>query len=454
MSDAIHPVVVPKWGLSMTEGTLTEWNIKTGASVQPGDIIAQIETDKIVNELEVHEGGILRRQLVVEGETIPVGGLLGVVAAAEVPEEAIDAFVRNFAGGDTEGLPVGDPRDSASSEFPGETMVFGSGHGRPSLRGTAIPADLVLAEGVNNPTNANATHLARQLSNRWRIDLTKIEGSGRRGRISRTDVRKGVSAAGGWLGEYPVSPAQNVSENVEHYHTPVKTFASSGAWEEIPLSNRRRVIARRLSQAKRDAPHFRVSVDVQVDELMKLREQTNRDNSECRVTLNDMLIKAVAVALVRLPVLNVQYDGEVLRQFVDVDIAVAVALDDGLITPIVRQANRKSLAEISRVNVDLIARAKSGKLRPEEIEGGTFTVSNLGMFGVSAFDAIINPPQVAILSVGAVTKKRMFVGDEEIVAMVMKTTLSSDHRIVDGVLSARFMQLLKQIIEQPVQYLN
>ena len=485
----IHAIVMPKWGLSMAEGALSQWNVDIGVIVQAGDVIADIETEKIINELAAHVNGTLRRQLVLEGETALVGELLGVIANEEVSEEAIDTFVCNYGRSDSSAA-----KSVASAAPPliteptmASTERSAASTGVAAIR---VPDALLLADGASSPDGLHATHLARKFADKWRIDLSSIAGTGRRNRISKSDVQRAIAAAGGAVAAVAATSAGDVratpmakrlatqldvnladvvgtgaqgritkhdviaASNPVVLAAPSSLVATSSVGVEVPLSSTRRLIARRLSESKQTIPHFRIAIDILIDELLALRTQLNYDGREQHVSVNDMLVKAAAAALVQIPEVNAQYSGGVLKQFGDADIAIAVALGDGLITPIVRAANRKDFSELSCETAALIARAKDGLLRLDEIEGGTFTLSNLGMFGVSAFDAIINQPQVAILAVGAAEKKRIFVEDEEIIGFIMRATLSCDHRIVDGALGAKFMQSLKQIIEQPGRLLT
>jgi pyruvate dehydrogenase E2 component (dihydrolipoamide acetyltransferase) len=281
-----------------------------------------------------------------------------------------------------------------------------------------------------------ATPVARRLARELDINLLDCRASGTRGRVCKADVEARAAQPAKASVVRPVRDEQTVPE-------------SAAAFEELPLSGMRKTIAARLQQSKQTAPHFRVQVDVEMDALLALRRGINDSNTRAKVSVNDFIIKACACTLLKVPAVNVQFDGETVRRFSDADIAVAVALDEGLITPIVRQANRKGLIAISGEVRELATRAKLGKLQAQEFQGGTFTVSNLGMFGIKQFDAIINPPQGAILAVGAGEPRPVLRDGEWQTGTVMSLSLSSDHRIIDGAVAARFMSALKRYLEQP-----
>lgn len=463
---SIEPLVMPRWGLSMEEGTLTQWLVKEGDEIKEGDLVAEIETSKIANELESHLSGKLRRLVADEGDTLPSGDLLAVVAAEDVGDEEIEKFIKGFspdpelaekigdvedegaddsdaerADGKESGAPAEErgagktaakksPREksarekSAGKQPPGKKPSDGSGEGES---GSAARDDGDTADGIP------ATHFARRLAEKHGIDLTGIEGTDRRGRICVDDVYRAAEKAGRSLP--PRAPRRARGD-------------AGGGVTEIRPTAMRKTIARRLAASKREAPHYRVVSEMRMDAALALLDSYRED--ELRVTLNDYLVKAVAAALMQSPGVNVQFDGEVLRRYDDADIAVAVALDDGLITPVVRAANRKSLTEIATETADLGRRARERRLREAEIEGGTFTISNLGMFEVTQFDAVINPPSSAILAVGRATPRPVVDAGGAIVAATVATmTLSSDHRVIDGAVAARFLTQLKRIVENP-----
>ena len=431
MSERISPIVMPKLGLSMTEGMVAQWHVETGTRVSPGDVIADIETSKITYALEAHIHGIIRQLLAEEELELPVGALIGVIAEETVASTDIDEFIAGYVPADSENMEVtGDIDDDFDQPRLEDEEI--TTQDRSEAGPAAVPAD---EADYEDDSAVSATHLARKLARKHAIDLRKVTGTGRNGRISKKDIERSLEAAG----------VIAVQEQIRASAAPKK----SGGYREIPLTSMRRAIGSRLGASKRDAPHFRLTVEANIDPLLQLRAGMNQDSSEVRISVNDLLIKAVALALVRVPDVNIQFDGDTIRRFDDADVAVAVALDNGLVTPIVRAADKKSVIEISSEMGMLEERAKAGSLLPDEYRGGTFTLSNLGMYGIKAFDAIINPPQGAILAVGAGEKRRVYLGEEEIVATMMTATVSCDHRVIDGATGARFMQALKQVIEHP-----
>ncbi len=411
MDNSIQAIVMPKLGLSMTEGMVVKWRVETGARVAPGDVIAEIETSKLTSELEAHGAGVIRGELAPLEVDLPVGALLCVLAGEAATEQQIDEFISGFVPAESDGVEADDGRMPAADTSPDQPEVKPDDAGVP------------------------ATPMARRLAAAAGLNLAGVTPTGSRGRVTRTDVENAIAARS------PEAPADSTTE------------AAGEGYDEVPLTPMRRAIARRLTESKQTAPHFRLLVDVNIDAALKLRADLNRDRESGKISITDLLVKAVAVALIKTPAVNSQLDGKVIRRYHDAHVAVAVALDDGLLTPVVRTADKKSIVDISREITELSERARSGSLTPPEYEGGTFTLSNLGMFGIKSFDAIINPPQAAILAVGAAEKRRIFSADGEIVATLLTATLSCDHRIIDGATGARFLQVFRELVEQPYQLL-
>jgi pyruvate dehydrogenase E2 component (dihydrolipoamide acetyltransferase) len=408
MSDArIRPVTMPKWGIEMQEGTVTAWQFELGGQVVKGDALLDVETEKIVNSVESPAGGILRRILAAAGDTQPVGALIAVLSEPEVPEADIDAFVRDFKAFD------------ASFEATGVSAA--------QAPAPAAPAASAEAEGVDS--EARVSPIARRLAEKLGIDLARVAGTGRNGRISKEDVEA-----------YAARVA--VATAVEAPSAGAAIAAEPARRER--LTSMRATIARRLSESKRDIPHYRLVTDLGMDALARQRASLLAAGQ--RVSINDLLLHAVAQALLKHPRLNAQFTGEELLQFSTVDLAVAVATPGGLVTPIIRNAASMTIAQLTVAARELAERARAGKLTREEITGGTFTVSSLGMFGVRQFDAIINPPQVAILAVGAMEERPLVRDGALAVGHLATVTLSSDHRVVDGADAAGFLATLRDIV--------
>jgi len=495
MSNNIQAIVMPKLGLSMTEGIVAQWHVSVGTKVSPGDVIAEIETSKITNELEIHSAGVIRGELAEVGIELPVGTLLGVLADESVTNDDIEVFIADFVPENVDSIEV-EYDVGADNEIQAKLANQAGNSKRvvesPSTIDISIPESL---KGGDDDSSIPATHLARKLANRFDINLNHITGSGRRGRISKKDIERAVQVAGGNL-SVNTKIASSAKSNIDDSHIPAtpiarrmakqaginlvsvtptgsrgrvtksdvenamgaststsvkqaKLIVPTGSYEEIPLSSMRRIIAGRLSESKQNAPHFRLTIEANIDQMLKLRADLNQEMESGKISLNDLLIKAVAETLIKQPDVNIQFDGNVIRRFADADVAVAVALDEGLVTPIVRAANRKTIFEISEEIGELVTRAKTGSLSPDEFEGGTCTLSNLGMFGLKSFDAIINPPQAAILAIGAGEKRSIIVDNKQAIATMMTINMSADHRVIDGALGARFLKMLKHLLEHP-----
>src|SRR6266571_1747981 len=413
----ISRVVLAKLSPTMEEGTIVKWSKKEGDAVKVGDVLAEIETDKANMEMEALAPGVLRKILVPAGGKAPVGALIGVVAD---PKEDISAVL---AQAPAVGAPVVAPVPSPA----------------PSRGPAPAAAPLAVPPGDGR---VKASPLARTMAERQNIPLAEVPGTGPGGRIVKRDI-EGYAAAPPGARAAPPAHAPGPAP------APVVPFPSVVPGQELPLSSMRKTIARRLAESKFSAPHFYVTVDVDMGAAVALREQLlNGEN--VKVSFNDLVLKACAKALPRFPMVNASWGGDKITTHGEVHLGGAVSIAEGLITPVVRHADRKSVLEISREVKDLAGRAREKKLRPEEFMGSTFTVSNLGMFEVSEFTAIINPPEAAILAVGSVSKVPVAVDDEVAVGHRMKLTLSSDHRVVDGALAAQFLQEVRRLLENPV----
>ena len=418
-------ILMPALSPTMTEGTLTRWLKQEGENVRAGDVIAEIETDKATMEVEAVDEGVLGKILVADGtEGVKVNEPIAILVdqGEAVPSAAPAA----------KPAPVA-PKQEARAPEPPPRPAPQSGNGHDATEGERI----------------FVSPLARRMAKQAGLDLAALKGSGPNGRIVKADIegalQKGAPAAPPPAAAAP-APVARPAAPIAAPHT------------LVPHSSIRKVIARRLTEAKSTIPHFYVSMDVEIDALIKLMNELNAKSPKegpdvYLVTINDLVIKASAATLRRVPAVNAAWTDDGMALFDDVDISVAVAIPDGLITPIVRRADQKGLATISREMKDLAGRARAGKLKPEEFQGGGFSISNMGMFGVSEFAAIINPPQAAILAVAAGQKRPVVKHDALAIATVMTCTLSVDHRVVDGALGARWLREFKRIVEDPLSLL-
>jgi pyruvate dehydrogenase E2 component (dihydrolipoamide acetyltransferase) len=437
-------VIMPKMGDAMEEGTLVKWLKSEGDEVSEGDPIAEIETDKVTLELEAENAGTLAQLIASEGQDIPVGDAIAFIAGEgeEVPERNGGSEAQ--AGGEAE--EGGDDEDGGGAQAQTATEEREAA-GAPSGNGAA--------DG-----NFRASPIVRRLARENNLDLSRIDGSGPAGRIVERDVRaameRGDAQADGQAApaEAPAEaqPEQQAAQAGLQAPTLPEPTDAPGT-QLVEPTRMQRVIAERMTEAKQHVPHFYATVEVKMDAAMALRKQLNEqlEPEGLKLSVNDFVMKAVAVALRNYPNLNALYTSRGVELHEKVDMAMAVALDAGLITPVIRDIGSKGLATISRESKDLAARARDGKLKPEEYQGGTITVSNMGMFGVESFTAIINPPQAAIVAVSSIAKRPDFDESGEVApASFMKLTLSADHRIANGRDGALYMSEVKRVLENPV----
>jgi pyruvate dehydrogenase E2 component (dihydrolipoamide acetyltransferase) len=470
-------ILMPQLGETVAEGKITTWFKSIGDAVKPGDNLFEIETDKVSMEVPATSGGTLTEIRVVAGEVAPVGAVVAIVAGAGgegagggqrlSPPLAGESW-RGGTGGAANSGGAGET--SAASPSPPSPASGGGSHAAaPPLAPSAAPfranassaAALIMLDPfreVRTPernwgparlaTGAAVTPLARRLAGQAGIDLARIVASGPHGRIVASDVEKAIASA----------PAEGVALRPAPSVDRIKALYPEGSYEEVPLDSMRRTIATRLVEAVQTIPHFYLSTDVVIERLEAVRKEANESTLSGpggapapKLSLNDFIVKALALALARVPAANAVWAEDRILRFKSSDIGVAVAIDGGLVTPVVRQADKKTLLEISAEVKDFAARARARKLKPAELQGGASAVSNLGMYRVREFSAIINPPHATILAVGAGTRRPVETADGGIVFVAQMTvTLSCDHRVVDGAVGAELLAAFRHFIEHPV----
>ncbi len=437
-------ILMPALSPTMEEGTLAKWHVKVGDKVSSGDVIAEIETDKATMEVEAVDEGVVEAILVDEGAegvkvNAPIARLTGE-NSAPFPLDGGRAGVGGVGDPAQDQAPVGaDAKPSPSPEPP-------PAHPQPN------PSPI---EGEGLSQRLFASPLARRLATQAGIALSSVQGSGPHGRIIRRDVE---AASGKAPAKAPASAPQVASQAAPAASAPRQAPSleqmgiAPGSYDLVPLDGMKKTIARRMTDSFRDVPHFPLTIDLEIDRLLEARARLNGllDKSGVKASVNDLIIKAVATVLKQVPEANASYTPDGIALHHHADVAMAVAIDGGLITPIIRAAETKGLAQIARETKDLAERARTKKLKPEEFQGGTFTVSNLGMMGIKSFASIINEPQGAILSVGAGEKRPVVHGDQLAIATVMTVTLTCDHRVLDGAIGARFLQAFKAMVEDPL----
>jgi pyruvate dehydrogenase E2 component (dihydrolipoamide acetyltransferase) len=418
-------VEMPKMSDTMEEGILVSWLVEEGASVSSGDIIAQVETDKATMDLEVYDDGVLLKIISEEGASVPIGALIAVLGKKG---EDISELLARYSG-----------NGAVSSADPVSTSAV--------VEDAPVSAEHSLVGGDGAAADASgrvkASPLARRIAADKKVDLKSVTGTGPEGRIIKRDIQAALEAkpAG--------TPALAPSTPVVH---------GDGGFEVVPISQMRKTIARRLGESKFTSPHFYLNVDIDMERTIEARSRMNEAaeaSGRTRVSFNDLIVKACALALRQHPAVNSSWhekEGQ-MRRYQDVNVAVAVAIDDGLVTPVIRNADLKGLSEIAAESKDLSSRARDRKLGLEEMEGSTFTTSNLGMLGIDHFTAIINPPNACILAIGGIRDEPVVKNGAVVPGKRMTVTLSCDHRVVDGATGARFLATVKQYLEEPTTML-
>ncbi len=407
-------IEMPKLADTMTEGTIIKWCIKEGDKVSSGDVVAEVETDKATMEMETFDDGIVHKLLVAAGQRVPCGTAIAIVLGKGEQPPADGS------------LPTVVARPVAA------TAAAASGAVATTVVAAAPTSRAALGSGSSR---VKASPLARKVAATTGVALARLTGTGPGGRIIARDVEDAPTAAPAFAGPAPIPATPAGADDTR-----------------IPLAGMRRVIAERLLASKTHIPHFYLTIEVDAAPLMKLRSEANANaeaNGGAKLTVNDFVLKAVVSSAKKVPAVNAAFAGDAVIQYASVNLCVAIAVDDGLVTPVIRDAQKKSIREISEAVKDVAGRARAKKLKPEEFVGGTITVSNLGAYGIDQFCAIINPPQAAILAIGSIVKKPVVEGESITIGQRMNITLSGDHRVVDGAVAATYLAELKKLLENP-----
>jgi pyruvate dehydrogenase E2 component (dihydrolipoamide acetyltransferase) len=432
------PILMPALSPTMKEGKITKWLKKEGDKISSGEAVAEVETDKSNLEVEAYEDGYLLKIVVAENESAPVGAPIGYLGEKGEKVEAPAQQPKPVAAAPAAPAPAPPaPRPSTPAPAAAQKTSLPPAAPRPQ----AGPAQVVpfRREGDKRADEGRlrASPLAKRMAEERGLDLAALQGSGPQGRIIKRDIEDALTHG---AAAPRLAPSPGVPLSVERREPQV-----------VPLSSMRRVIAQRLADVKPGVPHFYLTVDIEMDAAMQIRDEAKALDS--KVSVNDIVVKAAAIALRRMPKMNVSLQGDQQLQYQNVDVGIAVAIEEGLITPIIRDADQKGLAAISAEARDLAERARKRALKPQEYTGGSITISNLGMFGVDSFVAVINPPQASIVAVGQVAEKAVVRNGQVVVRKIMTSTLSGDHRIIDGALGAEYLRELKGLLEHPMRLL-
>lgn len=410
-------IEMPKLSDTMTEGVIAAWHKNVGDTVKAGDLLAEIETDKATMELESYFDGVLLYQGIEVGKPVPIGTLMAIIGKAG---EDISAIVAKYSGGKTQSA------STQNTESKSETISQ-----------TVTQQDTITQTDTDD--RIKASPLAKKIAAEKGINLEEIEGSGDNGRIVKKDVEN-----------YAHQQKQQITQHIQQPTT--QTPVTQGAYTDTLVSQMRKTIARRLSESLYSAPHFFLTMEINMDNIIELRKQVNAI-SDVKTSFNDWVVKAVSMALRKHPKINASWLGDKIRTYHYINIGVAVAVDEGLLVPVIRNTDQKTITQISTETKQLAEKAKNKELQPADWEGNTFTISNLGMYGIDEFTAIINPPDACILAVGGIKETAIVKNGQITVGNIMKVTLSCDHRIVDGAMGAAFLQTLKTLLEEPFKIL-
>lgn len=429
---------MPKLSPTMEEGQISRWLKKEGDKVAMGEPLAEIDTDKATMEMQALANGVLRKIIVNDGQSAPLGQLIAIIAE---PEEDIASLLSEApaaasapAPQQPAAEPAPAPRPEPAEQQPApqaQAAAASVGNGRQAPNAAAATGRLIVSP------------LAARMAAESGLDLRSVQGSGPGGRIIKKDIEAVLS-------QPKSAPAPQYPRAVEPLHFQPAAIAAASAYRDEPATQIRQTIAKRLVTSLGPVPHFFLTTDIEMDRAAEMRRGINALDPDLKISINDVIIKVTAAALMQHPEVNASYQEKFVRYYEHVDIGVAVAIEDGLITPVVRAADQKSLSQIAAEVRELAERARSKRLKPEEYTGATFSISNLGMFGIDEFTAVINPPEGAILAIGGMTPKPVVRDNEIVVRQMMRVTMSCDHRIIDGATGAKFLQTFRKILENPL----
>ncbi|MGI8734372.1 MAG: pyruvate dehydrogenase complex dihydrolipoamide acetyltransferase [Pyrinomonadaceae bacterium] len=449
---------MPKLSPTMEEGQLSRWLKKEGDKVSMGEPLAEIDTDKATMEMQALASGVLRKIIIKEGESAPLGQMIAIIGE---PDEDISAMISAAPAatkGSTESQTTEQPSPPQIEAQPATAEASSVAPGEPAAKPVAKTADAASASGngaqAAKPASPSdrliVSPLAARMAAEAGVDLRSLSGSGPGGRIVKRDIEEAMSRS--QAGAQPhAAPSQ--AGAVVKFPLRQTGVTEASPYRDEPISEIRRIIAKRLVTSLGPIPHFFLTTEIEMDRAAEMRRNINDLDPELKISINDIIIKVAAAALIAHPQVNASFQEKTVRYYERADIGVAVAIEDGLITPVVRSAEQKSLGEIAQEVRDLAERARNRKLRPDEYTGASFSISNLGMFGIDEFTAVINPPEGAILAVGAMSAKPVVRDNEIVVRQMMRVTMSCDHRMIDGATGAKFLQTFKKMLENPLYLL-
>lgn len=445
-------IEMPKLSDTMAEGVIASWNVKVGDSIEAGEVLAEVETDKATMELESYFDGTVLHLAVEEGAAVPLGQLIAIIG--EEGEDIADLLKQHEGGGNGQSSDESGATESSGSPAPAES----TGGEQAAAPASSTPAATQAAGRADSSAAATpegrikASPLAKKMAQENKLDLARIQGSGEGGRIVRRDIEAALEQG---LAQPATAPQPGPAPMQEAAAPPPPPVDDDSLYEEANVSQMRKTIARRLAESKYTAPHYYLTMAIDMKRAAEFRKQLNEElaKKDAKVSFNDILIKAVAAALKKHPKVNANWLGDKLRYNHVANVGVAVAVEEGLLVPVIRKADAKGIESIAYEVRELAAKARERKLQPEEMEGNTFTISNLGMFGIEEFTAIINPPESAILAIGAIQDEAVVRDGQIVPAKIMRVTMSCDHRVIDGATGSEFLQTLKGMLENPMTML-